>query len=181
VVEEDGTEREVPIFTDEDFTAAGGEIRIPQDPPASEQIVAVFPTVWAAAEAQVVELLALLIAPNSELADADEDGTVEDYLLKGGRRLLHTATLEQLMDLAVAAIEQVVAALNRDGGSALERAMGAVTGTAPRQAQAEGEPQNPTTSSTPESPTGSDGLTDGAAGKPSTTHPGAKSGSASTG
>ena len=157
VLDEDGTERQVPIFTDADFEAAGGEIRIPQDPPVSEQIIAVFPVVWGAAESQVVELLALLIAPNSELADADEDGSVDDYLRKSARRLLHAATLDQLVELAVASIEQVVGALTKDGGSALERAMGAVTGAAPTTP---GPSQTET--STPESQTASVEPTDGA-------------------
>ena len=174
VLDEDGTERQVPIFTAEDFEAAGGEIRIPQDPPLPEQIIAVFPVVWGAAEQQVVELLALLIAPNSELADADDNGTVDEYLAASARKLLHAATLDQLVELAVASIEQVVAALTKDGGNAVERALGAVTGTAPST-------PSQTTSSTQASSTESDEPTDGAAGPSSTEAPGVKSGSASTG
>jgi hypothetical protein len=168
IVDEDGNEREVPIFTPADFEAAGGEIRIPQDPPMAEQIVAIFPVVWTAAEQQVIELLALLISPNSELADADEDGSVDDYLTKSARRLLHAATLDQLVELAVASIEQVVNALTKDGGNALERAMGAMTGSAPKSA-------NRTEPSTQESSTDSAEPTDGADETASTERLGQKS------
>lgn len=176
VLDEDGEERREAIFTAEDFEAAGGEIRIPQDPPLPEQIIAVFPVVWGAAETQVIELLALLIAPNSELADADEDGKVDEYLSKSARRLLHSATLDQLVELAVASVEQVVSALTKDGGSALERAMGAVSGTAPRT-----QAPSQTTSSTPESLTDSAEPTDGPAEQHSTESPGEKSESSLSG
>lgn len=129
VVDEQGNEHEEPLFTDADFEAAGGEVRIPQDPPVTDQIIAVFPIVFDAAEQQVVELFALLTAPNSELADADEAGTVDDYLKKNGRKLLHAATLDQLLDLAVAAAEVITEALTKDGGSALGKAMGVMQAT----------------------------------------------------
>lgn len=129
VVDEQGNEHEEAMFTAADFEASGGEVRIPQDPPVSDQIMAVFPIVFEAAEQQVVELFALLTAPNSELADADESGTVDDYLKKSGRKLLHAATLEQLVDLAVAAAEIVTESLTKDGGSALGKAMGVMQGT----------------------------------------------------
>lgn len=128
VVGEDGSVYDEPMFTDADFEAAGGEIRVPQDPPMAEQIVAVFPVVFGAAEEKVIELLALLLAPSSELAEADEEGTVDEYLKQQGKKLLHAATLEQLIAIIVAAVETVMAALSSNGGGALEKVIGAMTG-----------------------------------------------------
>ena len=129
VVDDEGNEHEQPMFTDADFSAAGGEIRIPQDPALTDQIVAVFPLVFEAAEKQVVELLALLLAPNSELADADENGTVDEYLTKHGKQLLHAASLAQLIDIVTAAIETVTEALTEGaGGGALGKAVMTMTG-----------------------------------------------------
>lgn len=128
VLDEDGTVRDEPMFSDADFEAAGGEIRVPQDPPVMEQIVAVFPVVFDAAEGKVVELLALLLAPNSELADADEEGTVDEYLKSHGKKLLHSASFDQLIAIIVAAVETVTNALSSDGGGALEKVIGAITG-----------------------------------------------------
>lgn len=176
IVDENGDEQEVPLFTEADFEAAGGEIRIPQDPSVADQLLAVFPIVFEAAEAQVIELMALLISPNSELADADENGTVDDYLAKHARRLLHEASVDQLVTLGTVAIEQVTSALTADGGAALERAMGAVTGTGSRPANS-----NETQTSTPESQTDSPAPTDGADGTLSISHHGAKPEPSSTG
>jgi hypothetical protein len=175
-IDSDGKEKEIPMFSEEDFEAAGGEIRIPQEPPVSEQVIAIFPTVFEAAESQIIELLALLISPNSELAEADEDGTADEYLKKAGRNLLHTASLDQLVTLAVAAVEQVSEALVADGGAALERAMGAVRGNGSRT-----ETSTPTPPSTQGSPIASEGPTDGQGENPSTGFPGEKSGSKSGG
>lgn len=175
-IDEDGKEIETPMFSDEDFEAAGGEIRIPQEPPVSDQIISVFPIVFEAAESQVIELLALLISPNSELARADEEGTADEYLRKAGRELLHSASLDQLVTLAVSAVEQVSEALTADGGAALERAVGAVRGTG---SQTETSTEMPR--STPGSPTDSDEPTAGPEAKSSTESPGAKSGSRSEG
>jgi hypothetical protein len=178
IVDEDGNEQEVPLFTEADFEAAGGEIRIPQDPTTMDQIIAVFPIVFDAAQDRVVELLALIIAPNSELADADEEGTVDAYLATHGRKLLHAATFDQLVVLIGEAVNIVVDALQRDGGAALERAVGAVTGQPPAP-KPEPDPTQ-TESSTPAFSTESPDPTDGT-DEPSSTEPlGASSGNLST-
>jgi hypothetical protein len=150
---EDGQLVEVPIFTEADFKD-GEPIRIPQEPPMQEQIVAVFPIVFEAAEAQVVELLALVAAPNSELAEADRNGTVDAYLKDAGRALLHEATVDQLVALALAATEQVTEALAGDGDGVLGKVLAAAQGRPARAATPAPEPQ-PTPPSTPESSTGS--------------------------
>lgn len=165
-IDADGNEHEEPLFTNEDFEAAGGEIRIPQDPSFTDQLIAVFPIVFDAAQDRVVELLALLIAPNSELADADEEGTVDAYLATQGRKLLHTATFDQLVVLVGEAVSIVMDALQRDGGAALERAMGAVTGRPPASQPAPTQTESSTPESSIESPAPTDGTDE-----PSSTEP----------
>lgn len=142
-----------PLFTEEDFAQAGGAIKVPQDPPRQEVILAVFPLAFKHVEKQLVELLALVIAPNSELQREDESGTVDEYLTREGKRLLHEATIDQLLELAVAAIEQVSAAL---AGDSLGKAVAAATGRQqePQETPVTATPE-PTQRSTPESPTGS--------------------------
>lgn len=174
IIDENGVEHDEAIFTDADFEIAGGEIRIPQDPSAVDQIIAVFPLIFDAAEKQVIELMALLVAPNSELADADENGTVDEYLAKNGRKLLHTASLEQLLALMIAAVEIVTESVARDGGAALERAMGAVTRSGSPQ-----ESPKATEQPTAESLNESQEPTDGAAAMFSTEPAGASSRSSS--
>jgi len=175
IIDEDGNEHDEAVFTDADFEIAGGEIRIPQDPGVSDQIIAVFPIIFEAAEKQVIELLALLTAPNSELADADENGAVDEYLAQTSRKLLHTASLEQLVALLLAAVEIVAESIQKDGGAALERAMGVVTGSGSPQ-----ESQTATAPSTQPSSSESQEPTVGAEETLSISHHGASSGSSSS-
>lgn len=161
-----------PLFSEEDFQAAGGAITIPQDPPRQEVILAVFPIAFKSVEKQLVELLALVIAPNRELEEQDEAGTVDEYLAREGKKLLHQATIDQLIELAIAAIEQVSAALS---GDSLGKAVAAVTGQQqPRESQPVTAPEA-TQPSTPESPTGSPEPMAGHEQTVSTEHRGEKS------
>ena len=146
VLDEDGFATTEPLFSQADFDASGGSIRLPVEPTTQEQALAVFPIVFDAAEDALVELLALLVAPNSELADADEEGTVDDYLKKSSRKLLHAASLAQLMEIIVAAIEIVTESLMGDGESPLGKVVEAMT------SQSLNETQSSTQESATESP-----------------------------
>ena len=164
-----------PIFTEADFEAAGGTITLPQSPPRQDIILAVFPIAFKHAERQLVELLALVTISNSDLRQADEEGKVEEILTREGKRLLHEASIGQLIALATAAIEQVSEALSGDD---LGRAMGAVTGrmTAPDPDPIPA-PENSaeTQPSTRESSTGSPEPTDGPEQTVSISPPGMRS------
>lgn len=163
----------VPIFTDADFEAAGGTITLPQQPQRQDMIVAVFPVVFKHAERQLVELLALVTIPNDQLRQADEAGTVDQVLADAGRRLLHEASIGQLLALVTAAIEQVSEAL---AGDDLERAVGAVTGRVPAPTNPDPAPVNLTETppSTPESLTASPAPTGGPEQTVSTAPPGTR-------
>lgn len=163
-----------PIFSDADFEAAGGTITLPQSPPRQDIILAVFPIVFKHAERQLVELLALVTIPNSQLREADENGTVDEVLTREGKRLLHEASIGQLLALATTAIEQVSEALSGDD---LERAMGAVTGRVPAPVPPDPAPENSpaTPPSIHESLTGSPEPTVGPEQTASTAPPGMRS------
>lgn len=94
----------VPVFSDGDFDESG-VIEIPSSPTTQEQVAAVFPMIWKLARDEIVTLLALVTAPNRELADADEDGTIDEYLKTKGREILHEGDLDQIVEALVVAIE----------------------------------------------------------------------------
>jgi hypothetical protein len=77
-----------------------GFIEIPEPPTDREKLFAVLPKIIDHAEQPVTELLALLIAPNSKLAEHDEEGTVDSYLAEEAKKLMHRAEFDQLIELA---------------------------------------------------------------------------------
>lgn len=88
-------------WTDEDFERNGGKITVPVSPSTAEQTIALFPTVFDAAETSVVELLALMVAENRALEDADDEDRVEEFLKVEGKKLLHRAEVDQLLELVI--------------------------------------------------------------------------------
>lgn len=80
-----------------------GIVRLPQSPSMQEQIFAVLPQIMDAAEHEVLQLCALVLAPNSELEAADADDSVDEYLKTEAKKLLHKADGDQLIDIAVVA------------------------------------------------------------------------------
>lgn len=101
-----------PLFDDmkmtpEEWEATGGAVEIPQSPEPEMVMAAVFPLAFEFAEDRVVELLAWIAAPNSELKDADEAGEVDKYISDLSKRLLHEGDLEELLALAIAGAEVV--------------------------------------------------------------------------
>lgn len=147
-----------PIFADDDFNA-DGFVEIPSQPTTPEQVIAVFPLIWKLAKEEVVTLLALVTAPNSALADADEDGTVGEYLKKEGRKILHEGDVDQIVDALSVAVEVVAAQFRNKPGIAgkiaafIEEAIGTMNAT--------DEPDSTPTSNRQNSSTASDARTDG--------------------
>lgn len=139
-------------FGDKEF------VEFPQSPSTPEQIAAVFPQIMEAAESEIVTLLALILAPNSELADHDEAGDVDEYLSKEGKKLLHSADADQLVDVALVAVDvlrdQFAKKIDEVGKlRALVDPQAAAT--AARQAKKENSPESSTDSDAP-----TDGATD---------------------
>jgi hypothetical protein len=103
------------------WEAAGNVLAVPEPPGIEEQIAFALPKIYGVARDSLVDLLSLLIAPNSELEAADADGKElygkEGALAEYRRQLLHDATLEQLVAVAVAAGDVLAEQLKAiDGG-----------------------------------------------------------------
>jgi hypothetical protein len=97
--------RFVPLgLTDADFE--GREyVEIPNSPNDWQRFASVFPEVMSVGEEDVVSLLALVLAPNKELEEEDESDSVDEYLRKKGKALLHEAEGDQLLDACIAVAE----------------------------------------------------------------------------
>lgn len=93
-------------LTDQDFD--GREyIELPQAPSGEERLFAVFHKVMTIFEQQLMELLALIVAPNSELRRADSEDRVDQYLADLGKELLFEGDLDELAMLLVEAREVI--------------------------------------------------------------------------
>lgn len=150
-------------LTQKDF-AEKGYLEIPQSPSSREQMFVALPKAIDAAEAEVGQLLALLIAPNSELLEADDAGgdeAVDEYLRKKGRALMHRAEFPQLIALAVAGVE-VFGEQFRSQEEAAGKLRGAIVG-APQQTSS-----SASDASEQDSSSDSDAPTDGQGAKSST-------------
>lgn len=109
------------------WTAAGNVLAVPEPPGIERQIAFALPKIYGTARESLVDLLALLITPNSELEKADLEG--EELYGKTGalaeqrRRLLHDADLEQLVEVAAAAGEVLQGQLKAIDGGPLGKLM----------------------------------------------------------
>jgi hypothetical protein len=91
-------------LSDEDWKAGGNQVRLPRTPSGTEQVLAILPTVFTKAEAQALDIAALLIAPNSELED---EGSI-DKVLKAQRQFLnHHAKPSELLGLLAACTDVI--------------------------------------------------------------------------
>ncbi len=94
-------------LTDEDFE--GREfVELPRSPSNGQMFASVFPQIMEAAEGDVITLFALVLAPNKELEEADENDGIDEYLKTSARKLLHEAFADQLLDAAIV-VAQVLA------------------------------------------------------------------------
>lgn len=98
------------VFKKEDFDKAeertGKRImEVPAPMTQNEQMLYALPTLLEKARKEVARLLALLIIPNAELTEADDNDTVPQALDKYYKLLMHEAEIDQLIDLALATSE----------------------------------------------------------------------------
>lgn len=116
--------RFVPLgLTDADFE--GREyVEIPNSPNDWQRFAAVFPEVMTVGEEDVVSLLALILAPNVELEEEDENDNVDEYLRKKGKALLHEAEGDQLFDACI----RVAEVLQDQFASKIDEAGNAIAG-----------------------------------------------------
>lgn len=87
------------------FPEGQDHIEIPEPPADEQKFLEVFEKAFELIEDELVQMAALVLAPNKELKEAhneDRDGGVNNYLERRGEELLHEANIGQLVDLAVA-------------------------------------------------------------------------------
>jgi hypothetical protein len=107
----DGFEIPSPIahLTEEDWERSGHVLRIPEDATWAEEIAAVLPVVYEAAEEDVLRLLALGIVTKDELRGWKRDGgtaMVDEQLLERGEDLLDDSDdFTELIELAIAVVD----------------------------------------------------------------------------
>lgn len=94
-------------LTEEDWEGSGQLLRIPSEPDENSVLAVLVPRGFAVAEGAVMRILALITATNADLERWDEEGTVDAELDKAARALLHRASAEELIGLAVAAVGMV--------------------------------------------------------------------------
>ena len=83
------------------------ELRLPQNPSEEEVGLVVLGKAVELIDGEAKQLLALILAPNSELATADDEDRVDGYLDERGKALFREADVDQLVDVALAAWETI--------------------------------------------------------------------------
>lgn len=93
--------------SDEAWKESGGYIELPGEPGEAEILSVVLPTVFDLAGDAVIDLLAWVVADDSKLEEADNEGEqeVENYIKGIARELKFQADIDELFDLAAAAQE----------------------------------------------------------------------------
>lgn len=173
---EDGTVVTMPSpldsLTDEDWERSGQKLRFHQSPSTMEVMLAVFPSVYEKAEQPVLRLLALVAMRNDDVSRYVKDGTIWDKVDEFAQEVIEPALLEEVMELAVAAGEQIegqvmskAKSLGARAGK-LGKAFGLVTDTPeqtepsqPTSTTLSEQPEKPSTESVSDSPNATDGLT----------------------
>lgn len=167
-------------MTDADWEASDGKLAMRQSPTEAELFMSVFPTVFDAAEELALQLCALPIVSNDELAQAARNANgpeaITDLLNERGERLLDEASYDQLVDLvlsaAEAAHEQIAEKLEgfKERAGKLRRLLG--WSPEPEETPTTPEPTSTTSgTSGPGSSTDSPAPTDGEPTSPSTESP----------
>lgn len=96
---------EAAHVSEEAWAQSGGIVVLPSAPTTPEILATVFPIAFEAAGEKVVDLLAWVIASDSELETKDGEGeeAIEKYIEGLRKKLLHRGDLDQLLELAAAA------------------------------------------------------------------------------
>ena len=93
--------------SDEAWKEGNGYIELPGEPGEAEILSVVLPTVFDLAGDAIIDLLAWVVAEDSKLEEADNEGEeeVEKYIATIARELKFKADIDELFDLAAAAQE----------------------------------------------------------------------------
>jgi hypothetical protein len=174
-------------FTKADFDAAEQEtgkreIELPNSVTQQEQVLIALPALLENARKEVIRLLAILIIPNQDLREADENDRVETALDKYKDVLLYDAEIDQLAELVIVAQEvmqdQLSSAQKEKLGNLARSLMRMIRGqneiTTPTLPELKAAMEASTSNDTvPDSPTDSQPSIDGTEEPLSTVSPGA--------
>jgi hypothetical protein len=94
-------------MTEADWERSGHVLKLRQSPSTTEMLMAVFPVAYEQAEKPVQRLLALIAMPNDDVARYAETGELWDRVDDVAAKVIAPAYIEEVMELAVAAGEQV--------------------------------------------------------------------------
>lgn len=153
-------------LTDADWEASGNRLRIGKSPSEDVKIAAMIPRAFELGRLEATRLLALAITPNADLEKWDNDGDVDAELETVAKRLLHQATADELVALAIATLRLCKEQISGPFGELVEAARTTFRAAKDPETTATGEsgqpepmrvvtPGSPTSSS--ESPADSDG------------------------
>lgn len=153
--------------SEEAWRASGNVLVVPTPPGLEEQIAFALPKVYKVARESLIDLLALLLASSEELEKADGEGEElygrDGALAEHRRRLLHEASLEELVAFAASAGDVLSAQLKAsDIGGSLGK-LGEVFGfkTGPKTTKPDSLEKSAPSDSEPASASASDEASDG--------------------
>jgi hypothetical protein len=106
-------------FSKEDFDKAEAdtgkrEIELPAPMTTQDQVLVSLPPLLEKARKEVIRLLAILIIPNADLREADENDRVEDALDHYQTLLLYEADIDELVELVLVAQDVIQEQLTSD-------------------------------------------------------------------
>jgi hypothetical protein len=110
-----------------------GYVEYPAVPSPQEEILSILPEAWPYAREEITRILALVTIDDRDLEDLDEAGTVDDELLKKGKRILHEAKLDEIAALIAYARSEVSGKL----GGVLDGALGSSSPDSPEPSEEE--------------------------------------------
>jgi hypothetical protein len=87
-------------------------IELPRSPTPEERVIAGLPKAMNLARQELLMLLALVVIPNRDLEQADDDDEVDETLLKLGKELAHRGDMFELAELIIAAYEELADSIN---------------------------------------------------------------------
>lgn len=91
-------------MTDADWQATDHKMRVSDSPGEKMQVAAMIPVAFRKGRVELLRLLALVLTSNADLEQWDTDGDVEERLDRAGKALMHDASIEELTELASAAL-----------------------------------------------------------------------------
>lgn len=108
-------------------------VDLPGMPAVEERVANVFPKAFKLARDEVLQLLALIVIPNSDLRKAEADGRVDEALREVGEELFYEAEWGELLELLAAASDQI-----RDTFESHRETLGKLRGLISRTTQPSG-------------------------------------------